>query len=93
MKKTIPCPECCGKGFISCYADNSMWATNCNNCNGTGSLEVTMNNFDRIKAMSVEEMADFLLEVHSNGWVMGANDDLEDPLYNKEWLESEVQGE
>lgn len=47
-------------------------------------------NFDKIKTMSVEEMADFLLEVHSNGWVMGANDDLEDPLYNKEWLESEV---
>ena len=97
MKKTIPCPECCGKGFISCYADNSMWATNCNNCNGTGSLEVTMNNFDRIKAMSVEEMAEFIANIQVNE-IKNMS-----PLpaefctveniakHQKRWLESEVK--
>ena len=48
-------------------------------------------NFDRIKAMSVEEMAEFLSEVHSNGWCMGANDDNDHIKWDKEWLESEVQ--
>ena len=48
-------------------------------------------NFDRIKAMSVEEMAQFLSEVHSNGWCMGANDDNDHIKWDKEWLESEVQ--
>lgn len=60
MKKTIPCPECRGRGFINYSTDNSMCATSCNNCNGTGSLEVTMTNFDRIKAMSINELTQFL---------------------------------
>ena len=49
-----------------------------------------MTNFERIKAMSVEEMAEFLGSILAHGWVCGAND-REYDQYDKEWLESEVE--
>lgn len=108
MKKTIPCPECRGRGFINYSTDNSMCATSCNNCNGTGSLEVTMTNFDRIKAMSVEEMAEMLYEEMESTMCYCdfcehykhhaphcSAPDIQQGCLNaiKKYLESEVQGE
>lgn len=46
---------------------------------------------DRIRNMSVEELADFLLDIHCNAWLCGVNDDSDYVFkYNKKWLESEV---
>lgn len=51
-----------------------------------------MTNFEQIKAMSVEEMEEFLGFILAHGWVCGATD-IEYDQYDKEWLESEVEEE
>ena len=47
-------------------------------------LQAPMTNYDRIKAMSVEEMADFLMD-----WFMNCISG-KAPMNVKQWLESEV---
>lgn len=46
-----------------------------------------MTNYDHIKAMSVDEMSDFLMEWCTE-WIIGNA-----PMNVKQWLESEVDGE
>ena len=64
--------------------------------NGTELIEVGMTNFDRIKNMSVEEMATFICGIYDNDEDLGKfiNGTLI-PAYNendiKEWLEREVE--
>ena len=50
-------------------------------------------NYDRIRNMSVEEMAKFLLKVHCDGFMCGAWDDNDTFPFNKEWLETEESDE
>ncbi len=83
-KKLISCPRCGGNGFITRSTDNSIWAENCGNCNGTGLVEVTMTNYDRIKAMNIDEMSEFLMFWAMN-FMMGKS-----PMVVRRWLESEV---
>ena len=66
MKKEIRCPECRGVGWTTEYATDVMGYKlkaidiKCNNCNGTGKIEVPMTNFDRIKNMDETELAMFI---------------------------------
>ena len=66
MKKTIICPECEGRMEFVPYVTNGQRHglkavhVQCDRCNGTGEVEVPMTNFDAIKRMSVEEMAEFI---------------------------------
>ena len=51
-------------------------------------------NYDHIRNMSVEELGDFLLDIHCTAWLCAANDDTDYVFkYDKEWLESEVDTE
>ena len=51
-------------------------------------------NFDRIKAMSVEELAEFLNDMQNDAlFLEGTIHDLKYPADWKEYLESEVEGE
>lgn len=48
-------------------------------------------NYDRIRNMSIDEMAEFLLKVHCDGFVCGTWDDGDKFPFDKEWLETEVE--
>ena len=60
MKKKISCPNCDGHGFITKWSDYSIWSERCNECNGTGEVEVPFTIGDRIRSMSDEEIAAWL---------------------------------
>lgn len=65
----------------------------CNECKmcGNGKGDKKMTNFERIKGMSVGELADFLLDVEAEGYNgYSVSDGYSD---FKEWLESECDAE
>lgn len=49
-----------------------------------------MTNYEKIKSMSVDEMAVFLDKVQLDSWFKGNNEDYEAP-FDKQWLESEAE--
>ena len=61
--KEVPCMECNGKGFIAKFGEYSVWSERCPNCGGTGIVKVPMTNADRIRAMSDEELAEFISRI------------------------------
>lgn len=68
MKKNIACPSCKGKGFnVIITGDRNDYcgigSEMCSVCGGTGVQEVGMTNADRIRAMSDEELGNFLINV------------------------------
>ena len=80
MKCTgLHCPMQHGYDVEDCMLTNCKYRT------------IPGTNFERIKSMSVEEMAAFLLKVHCDGFVCGARDNNDRFPFNKEWLESEVE--
>jgi hypothetical protein len=64
MTKQIVCQDCGGYGFIrTVHNENSISARGCSTCGSTGLIDVSLTNADRIRAMSDEELAKWLLEV------------------------------
>lgn len=61
MTKKIPCPDCNGRGYICGHSEYSTWSEVCANCHGTGIIEAPMANADRIRAMSDEELVNWLV--------------------------------
>lgn len=61
MMKKVPCPKCEGWGHIAIVSENSIGGRRCEECYGTGEVEVPMTNADRIRAMSDEELAEWLM--------------------------------
>lgn len=57
MTKTVTCPVCNGYGFTVTTSESSIQSHVCDNCNGSGELEVPMTNGDRIRSMADEELA------------------------------------
>ena len=94
MTKTIVCPECNGFGHINRGCENGSWSVLCSSCNGRGVLRVPMTNADRIRNMSDDELAHFLLTEVSNEKCCGichgsctGNDCINGIM---QWLNSEV---
>lgn len=58
--KKIVCYNCGGHGFITTTYENGQTSAICPVCGGIGSHEIQMTNADRIRAMSDEELAEFL---------------------------------
>lgn len=50
-----------------------------------------MANFEKIKAMTIEEMLKLFIEIYNRGWIDGCNDDDTLNIYDKNWLESEIE--
>ena len=70
--KLVNCPQCGGFGFISTpvskdYEITVCRAKTCELCHGAGVIEVPMTNADRIRAMSDEELAEFLIDLADDG--------------------------
>lgn len=57
MTKEVTCPVCNGYGFTVITSESSILSHVCDNCNGSGELEVPMTNGDRIRSMADEELA------------------------------------
>lgn len=63
MIKEVPCMECDGKGFVAKFGEHSVWSERCPNCGGTGIVKIPMTNADRIRAMSDEELSEFISRI------------------------------
>ena len=67
-----PCPFCGGFGFTSTpvstdYEITVCRAKTCELCRGAGVIEAPMTNADRIRSMSDEELAEFLIDLADDG--------------------------
>ena len=58
--KLVICEKCLGTGHVNGGNENSTWSKTCENCHGIGFSRVPMTNADHIRAMSDEELAEFL---------------------------------
>ncbi len=63
MTKQVICFNCSGRGFVNRSTEKSMWSEQCEECHGSGVMEVPMTNFDRIKNMSIDEMAELMFKM------------------------------
>ena len=61
--KKIVCYNCGGHGFITATYENGQTSAICPVCGGIGSHEIQMTNADRIRAMSDEELVNFLMRL------------------------------
>lgn len=73
MIKEVPCLNCHGQGTIAKFNENSAWSERCPNCCGTGVIEVSMTNADRIRAMSDEELAERIAGITVEVFYLTAN--------------------
>ena len=58
--KKLVCYNCGGHGFITTIYESGQTSTICPVCGGIGTHEIQMTNADCIRAMSDEELAEFL---------------------------------
>ena len=58
--KKLVCYNCGGHGFITATYESGQTSAICPVCGGIGTHEIQMTNADRIRAMSDEELAEFL---------------------------------
>lgn len=82
--KKLVCYNCGGHGFITATYENGQTSAICPVCGGIGTHEIQMTNADRIRAMSDEELAEFLFQVgYNHRW------GLEE--YALEWLQQPAE--
>ena len=87
--KLVSCPQCGGFGFTSTPASTDYKITvcrakTCELCHGAGVIEVPMTNADRIRAMTDEELAEFLFQVgYDHRWGLKE--------YALEWLQQPAE--
>ena len=58
--KKLVCYNCGGHGFITATYESGQTSAICPVCGGIGTHEIQMTNADRIRAMSDEELAEFI---------------------------------
>ena len=63
MTKEVICPVCEGHGFSVVLSEYSISSHACDNCNGSGLIEVPMTNADRFRAMSDDKLEDFIRKI------------------------------
>ena len=90
------CKKCWGKGRVHGGDENSTWSKTCEDCHGIGFVRVPKTNADRIRAMTDEELAKWLLLfVRSCGAVNGNNIEWADGMEEKmlDMLQQPAEGE
>ena len=82
--KKIVCYNCGGHGFITAAYESGQTSAICPVCGGIGSHEIQMTNADRIRAMTDEELAEFLYQVgYNHRWGLKE--------YALEWLQQPAE--
>lgn len=68
MRKAITCQTCDGHGFVSVFSHDNEGACSgvssqtCNVCDGNGFVYVDMSEFDKVKSMTLDQMAIYLYQ-------------------------------
>ena len=105
--KKLVCYNCGGHGFITTIYESGQTSTICPVCGGIGTHEIKMTNADSIRAMSDEELAEFLTHINPTncqdcafcrGWrCQPDRDDYSDfekcEEGRKRWLQQPAEGE
>ena len=65
--KKLVCYNCGGHGFITTIYESGQTSTICPVCGGIGTHEIQMTNADRIRSMTDEELAEFLIDLADDG--------------------------
>ena len=87
--KKLVCYNCGGHGFITSTYENGQTSAICPVCGGIGSHEIQMTNADRIRAMTDEDLADFLAYT----WATSARAWQKDTGETLHWLKQRSEGE
>ena len=81
MKKKAMCSKCEGRGFYSKFSYtedgtcNGVSSIVCDRCHSTGSVEVDMSEFDKVKEMALDELAIYLYNfAHLTNKPLNVND-------------------
>lgn len=80
--KKLVCYNCGGHGFITATYESWQTSAICPVCGGIGTHEIQMTNSDSIRAISDEELADFL-----NQWGTSTRAWQKDPGETLYWLQ------
>ena len=87
--KKLVCYNCGGHGFITSTYENGQTSAICPVCGGIGTHEIQMTNADHIRAMSDEELAEFIKHIKIRAALCKAvkNNDAFEELCSAEWLQ------
>ena len=91
--KKLVCYNCGGHGFITTIYESGQTSTICPVCGGIGTHEIQMTNADRIRAMSDEELAEFIKHIKVRAAFCKAvgNNDAFEALCSAEWLQQPAE--
>ena len=91
--KKLVCYNCGGHGFITTIYESGQTSTICPVCGGIGTHEIQMTNADRIRAMSDEELAEFIKHIKVRAALCKAvkNNDAFEELCSAEWLQQPAE--
>ena len=91
--KKLVCYNCGGHGFITTIYESGQTSTICPVCGGIGTHEIQMTNADRIRAMSDEELAEFIKHIKVRAAFCKAvgNNDAFEELCSAEWLKQPAE--
>ena len=91
--KKLVCYNCGGHGFITTTYESGQTSAICPVCGGIGTHEIQMTNADRIRAMSDEELAEFIKHIKIRAAFCKAvkDNDAFEALCSAEWLQQPVE--
>ena len=91
--KKLVCYNCGGHGFITSTYENGQTSAICPVCGGIGTHEIQMTNADRIRAMSDEELAEFIKHIKVRAAFCKAvkDNDAFEALCSAEWLQQPAE--
>ena len=91
--KKLVCYNCGGHGFITTIYESGQTSTICPVCGGIGTHEIQMTNADRIRAMSDEELAEFIKHIKVRAALCKAvkDNDAFEELCSAEWLQQPAE--
>ena len=87
--KKLVCYNCGGHGFITATYESGQTSAICPVCGGIGTHEIQMTNADRIRAMSDEELVEFIKNIKVRAALCKAvkDNDAFEALCSAEWLQ------
>ena len=91
--KKLVCYNCGGHGFITATYESGQTSAICPVCGGIGTHEIQMTNADRIRAMSDEELVEFIKHIKVRAAFCKAvkDNDAFEALCSAEWLKQPVE--
>ena len=91
--KKLVCYNCGGHGFITATYENGQTSAICPVCGGIGTHEIQMTNADRIRAMSDEELVEFIKNIKVRAALCKAvkDNDAFEALCSAEWLQQPAE--